>query len=94
MLRPSDPIIVRRQRIRTLADGSLLLLDRVPAPSIRQAVLEVGSPTNVEHLFRALIGAYLTGASEFVLRVPGGLTPEIRKDFPQWEITAAIPDAG
>lgn len=65
-------------RLTTRADGSIVLLDRTPAPEVRRAILEVGPATSSEHLFRDLIGAYLTGASEFDLRVPGGITPEIR----------------
>ena len=65
-------------RLTTKSDGSILLLDRSPAPEVRRAILEVGPTTSSEHLFRDLIGAYLTGASEFDLRVPGGITPEVR----------------
>jgi len=65
-------------RLTTRSDGSIVLLDRSPAPEVRRAVLEVRPTTSSEHLFRDLIGAYLTGASEFDLRVPGGITPEVR----------------
>lgn len=65
-------------RLTTRPDGSIVLLDRAPAPEVRRAVLEVDPATSSEHLFRNLVGAYLTGASEFDVRVPGGLTPEVR----------------
>ena len=65
-------------RLTTRPDGSLVLLDRVPAPEVRRAVLTIEPGVSSEHLFRDLIGAYLTGASEFDLRVPGGITPAIQ----------------
>jgi len=65
-------------RLTTRSDGSLVLLDRSPVPEVRRAILSVDPRATSEHLFRDLIGAYLTGASEFDLRVPGGLTPEVR----------------
>ena len=65
-------------RLTARPDGSLILLDRSPGPEIRRATLTVERSTTAEHLFRELIGAYLTGASEFELKVPGGLTAEIQ----------------
>jgi phosphate uptake regulator len=65
-------------RLTARSDGSLVLLDRSPVPEVRRAMLTVDRRATSEHLFRDLIGAYLTGASEFDLRVPGGLTPEVR----------------
>jgi len=65
-------------RLMSRSDGALVLLDRSPVPEVRRAILEVAPTTTSEHLFRDLIGAYLTGASEFDVRVPGGITPEVR----------------
>jgi phosphate uptake regulator len=65
-------------RLSVRSDGSLVLLDRSPIPEIRRAVMVVERNAAPEHLFRGLIGAYLTGAAEFDLTVPGGLTPETR----------------
>lgn len=65
-------------RLSSRPDGSLVLLDRSPTPEVRRATMVIDPRATSEHVFRGLIGAYLTGASEFDLRVPGGLTPEVR----------------
>jgi phosphate uptake regulator len=64
--------------LRPLPDGSIIVRDsdRARAPMSAAVQVEAGEPG--EHLFRRLIGAYLTGATEFVLRQPEGLTPETR----------------
>src|SRR4029077_18764708 len=59
-------------RLTARPDGSLVLLERLPVPEVRRASWVVDRRATSEHLFRDLIGAYLTGASEFDLRVPGG----------------------
>lgn len=65
-------------RLTSRPDGSLVLLDRSSEPQVRRATMLIDRRTTSEHVFRGLIGAYLTGASEFDLKVPGGLTPEVR----------------
>ncbi len=65
-------------RLLSRSDGSIVLLDRSPIPEVRRATMVLDPTSSSEHIFRGLIGAYLTGASEFDLRVPGGLTPEVR----------------
>ncbi|HEV2166878.1 MAG TPA: PhoU domain-containing protein [Thermoplasmata archaeon] len=64
--------------LRTLPDGSLILRDSERTHEPTSVVLEVPANEPGEHLFRRLIGAYLAGATEFVIRQPGGLTGETR----------------
>ncbi|MCI4358622.1 MAG: hypothetical protein L3J99_06305 [Thermoplasmata archaeon] len=64
--------------LRTLPDGSLIVRDSERLRGASSAILEVGSAEPGEHLFRRLIGAYLAGATEFVIRRPEGLTAEMR----------------
>ena len=64
--------------VRTLPDGSLILRDRDPEREPVSVSLSVDRAEPVEHLFRRLIAAYLAGATEFAIRQPGGLSPEIR----------------
>jgi phosphate uptake regulator len=64
--------------LRTLPDGSLIVRDSERLQGASSAVLEVGPAEPGEHLFRRLIGAYLAGATEFVIRRPEGLTSEMR----------------
>ncbi len=64
--------------LRSLPDGSLLVRDNERARGPSSAIVEVDPTEPGEHLFRRLIGAYLAGATEFVLRQPEGLTPQTR----------------
>ncbi len=66
-------------RLRRLGDGSILVRDgRNDAGNLR-VVLLVGKHVPSEHLFRRLVGAYVRGANEFVLRETGGISPETRQ---------------
>jgi hypothetical protein len=51
-----------------------------PAPAgLEEAVLLVGRGEPPEHLFRRLLGAYLAGAREFVVRERSSITPGTRE---------------
>jgi PhoU domain len=67
---------VRRARIEPQGAGAV-----APpiAPSRRIATIEVSRTEPPEHLFRRLLGAYLGGAGEFVVREPVGLGAETRE---------------
>ncbi len=64
--------------LRTLPDGSLIVRDSEGGREAISAVLSVEPGQPGEHLFRRLIGAYLAGATEFVVRQAAGLTPDTR----------------
>jgi phosphate uptake regulator len=64
--------------LRTMPDGSLIVRDSEGGREAVSAVLTVESGEPGEHLFRRLIGAYLAGATEFVVRQPAGVTPDTR----------------
>ncbi|MFZ1023319.1 MAG: phosphate uptake regulator PhoU [Thermoplasmata archaeon] len=66
-------------RLRRLGDGSILVRDgRRDSASLR-VILPVEPRASSEHLFRRLIGAYVRGANEFVLRESGGISAETRQ---------------
>jgi hypothetical protein len=60
------------------ADESPTLPPRPPGPA-GVAFLSVGPDEPVEHLFRRLLGAYLAGAAEFVVRESPVLSPSARE---------------
>ncbi len=64
--------------LRSLPDGSLLVRDSERGRGPSSAIVDVDPSAPGEHLFRRLIGAYLAGATEFVLREPGGLSAPTR----------------
>ena len=64
--------------LRALPDGSLVVRDSESEDGPVSAVLVVEPGQPGEHLFRRLIGAYLAGATEFVVREPTGLSAETR----------------
>jgi phosphate uptake regulator len=64
--------------LKTLPDGSLLLRDRVQGTAQGRSVILVNSQMAPEHLFRQLIGAYLSGASEFLIYEDGGISAQTR----------------
>lgn len=65
-------------QLRWLPDGTLRLRDERAPPLPRTAHFEVNRGASIEHLFRELLGAYLAGASEFVVGEPTGLSAETR----------------
>lgn len=60
----------------TLADGSLVVRDRLDPEETRVATIKVRVDRPGEHLFRQLIAAYLDGAQEFHVLEPSGLSAE------------------
>ncbi len=66
-------------KLRALADDSILLRAEPPHPGGLGAVVAVDRTASPEHLFRDLVGSYISGAHEFEILEPGGLRPETRQ---------------
>jgi phosphate uptake regulator len=64
--------------VRMLPDGSLILRDTELRLQPVISTLTIDPQEPGEHMFRRLVGAYLAGATEFVLSQPTGLTPDTR----------------
>lgn len=64
--------------LESLPDGSLIVRDSDESLGTASVMLSVEGDAPGEHLFRRLIGAYLAGATEFVVRQPEGLSLETR----------------
>jgi hypothetical protein len=73
--RTADPNAVPSAPRRVPDPSDATLYEAVPGT----AVLTVGTTEPSEHLFRRLLGAYLAGAPEFVIRERGQITPSTRE---------------
>ncbi len=65
--------------MRALADDSILLRAEVPQLDGWGAIVPVNRSSSPEHLFRDLVGAYISGAHGFEILEDGGLRPETRQ---------------
>lgn len=75
----SDAIAIHEE-----ADGSLLLIPHSQGRPERRAVkLELPDLAKKEDVVRRLVGAYLAGSDDIIIRSPGRMGPEVRETIRQ-----------